>query len=349
MNEHATVSAKQLCILLFLALSVEMAVRSFAGGGMPPAQTAIPAAMLNAVAACLLLILPLRLQRGGTGAVWRGNAFGTKLLSLLSALLLAAAGAAAAIRAEEFFRYGCNEPMPRLLIYAIFLLAAFYALRCGMESLVRAAGIAAGIFLAAMLLMLVSNLDGMRLFNLSAEPFDPGKILQTAAHGFTLPPELLLFFLLRPHVDPAEQVPVYRTIAALCLLYITLSFCAQTVLGALAESQTQTIHTLSRLGSLSVFRRLDALHTAAWMLAELCKLSALACGVQSAVSRLLPKGLRAYSDRYAAGLIALLLIVCTGLPQAALYRVLTAGTAVLLAMMTIYGHIREGAYAKKRG
>ena len=349
MNEKSTVSAKQLCILLFLALSVEMAVRSFAVSGMPPAQKAIPAAILNAVLACLLLILPLRLQRGGTGEAWRGNAAGTKLLSFFSALLLAAGGAAAAIRAEEFFRYGCDEPLPHLLVYTVFLLAVFYALRCGMESLVRAVGIAAGIFLASMLLMLISNLGGMRLFNLAAEPFDLAGILQTATQGFTLPPELLLFFLLRPHVDSAEQVPVYRTVAALCLFYIALSFCAQAVLGPSAETQTQTIHTLSRLGSLSVFRRLDALHTAAWMLAELCKLSALACGVQSAVSRCLPKTLRMYSDRYAVGLIALLIVVCTGLSQPALSRVLTAGTAVLLAAMTIYGYFREGAYAKKRG
>ena len=347
MNEHTTVSAKQLCILLFLALSVEMAVRSFTAGGMPSAQQAIPAAMLNTIAVSLLLILPLRLQRRGTGEVWRGNTLGTKLLVFFSAVLLAVGGAAAVIRAEEFFRYSCDEPMPRLLVYAVFLLAAFYALRCGIESLVRAVGIAAGIFLAAMLLMLVSNLDGMRLFNLGAEPFDPWGILQTAARGFTLPPELLLFFLLRPHVDAAEQVPVYRTIAALCLFYIALSFCAQTVLGPSAESQVQTIHTLSRLGSLSVFRRLDALHTAAWMLAELCKLSALACGVQSAVSRILPKGQRACSDRYAIGLIALMIAFCMGFAQPSLYYALTAGTAGLLAAMTAYGYFREGAYAKK--
>lgn len=349
MNEQATVSAKQLCILLFLSLCVDMAVRSFTSGGMPPAQRAIPAAILNAAATSLLLIFPLRLQRGGTGEAWRGDALGTKLLSFFSALVLAAAGAAAAIRAEEFFRYGCDEPMPHLLVYTVFLSAAFYALRCGMESLVRAVGIATGIFLASMLLMLLSNIGGMRLFNLAAEPFEVRGILQTAVHGFVLPPELLLFFLLRPYVDAAEKTPVYRTIAMLCLFYIALSFCAQAVLGAWAEAQTQTVHTLSRLGSLSVFRRLDALHTAAWMLAELCKLSALACGVQSAVLRILPKRLQKYADRYAVGMLALLIPVCIGLGQEALYCAFTIATAALLAVMTIYGHIREGSYAKKNG
>ncbi len=188
-----------------------------------------------------------------------------------------------------------------------------------------------------MLLMLLSNIGGMRLFNLAAEPFEVRGILQTAVHGFVLPPELLLFFLLRPYVDAAEKTPVYRTIAMLCLFYIALSFCAQAV------------HTLSRLGSLSVFRRLDALHTAAWMLAELCKLSALACGVQSAVLRILPKRLQKYADRYAVGMLALLIPVCIGLGQETLYCAFTVATAALLAVMTIYGHIREGSYAKKNG
>ena len=326
-----------------------MAVGSFTSGGMPPGQRALPAAFVNSAAASLLLIFPLRLQRGGTGEAWRGNAIGTKLLSFFSALVLAAAGAAATIRAEAFFRYGCDEPMPHLLVYAVFLSAVFYALRCGMESLVRAVGVATGIFLASMLLMLISNIGGMRLFNLAAEPFEVRGILQTAVYGFTLPPELLLLFLLRPHVDAAEKVPVYRTVAMLCLFYSALSFCAQAVLGAWAEAQTQTIHTLSRLGSLSVFRRMDALHTAAWMLAELCKFSALACGVQSAVLRILPKGLQKYADRYAVGLTALLIPVCMSLGQKALYCAFTVATAALLAAMTIYGYIREGAHAKKNG
>lgn len=348
MSKQATVSARQLCILLFLSLGVDMAVRSFAFGGMPPAQRAIPAAILNTAAVGLLLSFPLRLQRTGTGEAWRGNAIGTGLLSFFTALLLAAAGAAAALRTEEFFQYGSSEPVPHLLVYFVLLSAVFYALRCGLESLVRAVGIATGIFLAAMLLMLISNLGGMRLYNLTAEPFSLRALLQTAVRGFTLPPELLLFFLLRPRIDPAERAPVYRTLAALCLFYIALSFCAQAVLGASAEAQTQTIHTLSRLGSLSVFRRLDALHTAAWMLAELCRLSALACGVQSALSRVLPKRLQTYSDRYAVGLTAALIPICTMIPQTALYPALTAGTAVLLAAMTIYGTVREGVYAKKK-
>ena len=47
MNEHTTVSAKQLCTLVFLSLAVDMAVRPFTSGGSAGAQIAILAAVLN--------------------------------------------------------------------------------------------------------------------------------------------------------------------------------------------------------------------------------------------------------------------------------------------------------------
>lgn len=347
MNGQTAVSAKQLCTLLFLSLAVDMVIRSIAASGMPPAQKAIPAALLDTALVCLLLIAPLRGQRHGTGAAWRGTAWGTKFLLLFAALLLAGAGAGAAVRAGDFFRYVSDEPLPGIIVYAVFFVVILYALRCGMESLARAAGIAAGIFLAAMLLMLLSNLGGMRLFHLSCEPFDLRGILEIAARGFTLPPELLLLFLLRPCVGQAERVPLRRTILALCLFYIGLSFCAQAVLGPAAQTQTQTVHTLSRLGSLSVFRRLDALHIAAWMLAALCRLAALACGIQDAAARFLPRGQRKHAARYTVGLLAAAMAVCSGVPQGALNAALSAGTAVLLAFMAVYGMHREGVYAKK--
>ena len=122
--------------------------------------------------------------------------------------------------------------------------------------------------------MLVSNLGGMHLSNLTFQPFDFPEVLRTAARGFTLPPELPLFCLLSLHANREKRRPLLKTLALLCVFYIGLTFCSEAVLGMKAQLQQQTIHTLSRLGSISVFRRLDALHIAAWMLAELCKVAA---------------------------------------------------------------------------
>ena len=98
MSERPIVGARQLCTLLFLSLAVDMVIRSLAASGMPSAQKAIPAALLDAAIVSLLLIAPLRGQRLGTGAAWNGKAWGTKFLLFSAALLLAAAGAGAAAR-----------------------------------------------------------------------------------------------------------------------------------------------------------------------------------------------------------------------------------------------------------
>ena len=349
MNEHTTVSAKQLCTLVFLSLAVDMAVRPFTSGGSAGAQIAILAAVLNTAVVSILLLPVLGLLRREAFTTLKGGVtFGSKALLTLSAVLFAAGGAAAMVRSEAFFRY-VSEPMPQLLVYGLFLLVVFYALRCGLESIVRVLGLAAGLFLLSMALMLVSNLGGMHLSNLTFQPFDFPEVLRTAARGFTLPPELPLFCLLSLHANREKRRPLLKTLALLCVFYIGLTFCSEAVLGMKAQLQQQTIHTLSRLGSISVFRRLDALHIAAWMLAELCKVAALAYGVQSALTPLLPHSQRGGKTcGYAVGLLAVLLAVCAGAPPETLRAVLTAGTAVLLACTVVYGCVMEGFYAKKR-
>ena len=173
MNEHTTVSAKQLCTLVFLSLAVDMAVRPFTSGGSAGAQIAILAAVLNTAVVSILLLPVLGLLRREAFTTLKGGVtFGSKALLTLSAVLFAAGGAAAMVR---------SEAMPQLLVYGLFLLVVFYALRCGLESIVRVLGLAAGLFLLSMALMLVSNLGGMHLSNLTFQPFDFPEVLRTAA------------------------------------------------------------------------------------------------------------------------------------------------------------------------
>ena len=54
MNEHTTVSAKQLCTLVFLSLAVDMAVRPFTSGGSAGAPPETLRAVLTAGTAVLL-------------------------------------------------------------------------------------------------------------------------------------------------------------------------------------------------------------------------------------------------------------------------------------------------------
>ena len=124
----------------------------------------------------LLPVLGL-LRREAFTTLKGGVTFGSKALLTLSAVLFAAGGAAAMVRSEAFFRYVSDEPMPQLLVYGLFLLVVFYAL----EGIVRVLGLAAGLFLLSMALMLVSNLGGVHLSNLTFQPFDFPEVLRTAA------------------------------------------------------------------------------------------------------------------------------------------------------------------------
>lgn len=348
MNEGGAARGGALCTMVFLSLAVGMAVRPFAEGGTPPAQTAIPAALLNTALVCLALTPLLRLLQGGGFLALRGAGAGARPLLALAAALLALAGAAETVRAEAFLRYVSDEPLPRLLVYGVLVLGVLYALHCGLDSLLRVCGLAAGLFLCSMLLMLASNWRGMRLTNLTAGAFDAAGILRTAARGFCLPAELLLVFLLGTHHGPGEAVRLRRTLGLLCVFYSGLVFCTEAVLGPAAQMQQQTVHTLSRLGSLSVFRRLDAVHTGAWLLAELCRAAALACGACTALRRLLPPRLRAHAARYAAGLLLLALACCARLPEIYTRAGITAGTGALLLCAALpRGKRKENADAKR--
>ena len=101
MNEHTTVSAKQLCTLVFLSLAVDMAVRPFTSGGSAGAQIAILAAVLNTAVVSILLLPVLGLLRREAFTTLKGGVtFGSKALLTLSAVLFAAGGAAAMVRSE---------------------------------------------------------------------------------------------------------------------------------------------------------------------------------------------------------------------------------------------------------
>ena len=52
-----------------------------------------------------------------------------------------------------------------------------------------------------------------------------------------------------------------------------LALLGEMTLGAAYTSETQPVYTIARLGGLSVFRRLDALHVGVWLLLFLIKIS----------------------------------------------------------------------------
>ena len=73
MNEHTTVSAKQLCTLVFLSLAVDMAVRPFTSGGSAGAPIAIFAAVLHTAVVNIMLLPVLGVLRRETFPTLKGG------------------------------------------------------------------------------------------------------------------------------------------------------------------------------------------------------------------------------------------------------------------------------------
>lgn len=128
--------------------------------------------------------------------------------------------------------------------------------------------------------MLVSNLGGWHLSNLTFQPFDFPEVLRTAARGFTLPPELPLFCLLSLHANREKRRPLLKTLALLCVFYIGLTFCSEAVLG-MKSAAAAADHPYAFTSGAAF------LYSAVWMLCTLlrgcwrswCKVAALAYGV----------------------------------------------------------------------
>ena len=219
-----------------------MAVRPFTSGGSAGAQIAILAAVLNTAVVSILLLPVLGLLRREAFTTLKGGVtFGSKALLTLSAVLFAAgSGSDGAFGA--FSRARSDEPMPQLLVYGLFLLVVFYALRCGLEGIVRVRSGHIFFYLYGT----DAGLQPWAACICRTLPFSHlifQRVLRTAARGFTLPPELLLFCLLglrRPGEAPAAA---QNAGAAVRILYRTDVLPRR--FGYEAQLQRQTIHTLS--------------------------------------------------------------------------------------------------------
>ncbi len=331
-DEHFT--ARGLGKVVLLALLVDLVIYPFSQSARAPAQQALPASLLN-TAVTLLLTLPL--LKLAQQVKEPGQATGTKVLWGTAALLFACGGGEGIVRAEGFVRYVSDEPLPHLVVYVLLLAAAFYAMRGGIKALARTSGVLLCLFALSLAMLVVSNARSMRLENLTAQPFDAVQVASAAWKGFRFPAELALFFFFAPPAEGRPRCSYRRTLLLLCGAYLVLTMTAELVMGGQSQIQSQAVHALSRLGRMSVFRRLDALHVGVWLLASLAKASAFGLGLQQALERLLPEGQRPYADRYALAGLVLGTMCCAGVPYTAVETTLTVLTALWITGLALAG------------
>lgn len=348
MKQNESVTAHLLGIVLFLCSAVDIAVRPFTADARAGAQVLIPAAAINTLITILLCIPLLRAVEKPHFKILKSGVTADSKLFLAAVTVIFTMGAAAAyLRTGEFIRYVSDGPIPQIVMIVIPSLCVLYALRCGKAGLMRTFGLVNAAFLGSFLLLLISNAQSMRFSHLSFEAFSPTEIFSAAAGGFTLMPELMLFCLFASQKEHHTQRVLTRTLAALAAFYMAVTFFTELVIGAKAQTQMQTVHTLSRLGSISVFRRMDAVHSALWILAELCKISVLCCGASHALKALFNTEQKHTAEYASVALLLLTAPFLVILPAQVINVILTAGTGLLIVYTIVACKVTEVLHGQK--
>ena len=133
------------------------------------------------------------------------------------------------------------------------------------------------------------------------------------------------------------------------LLAMVLSVAAELVLGSQAQMQNQTVHALSRLGGISVFHRLDALHTAAWLAAIFAKACAFALAARMAAEGLLPREKRAQASGWALAALLVGVLAAAAVSDRWQSRIESAACAALLLALGAGAFAAGRAYEKTKG
>lgn len=332
--KYKNLPSARLFPLLFVCLSAEAVVKPFSLPDRAPAQAAVWSELLCAAAVCAALIFFFhRVSDTSLRLLRTGRLKQAKAVLAWIAVSTSFAGGACLVTAERFYRYVSDEPTLSLITAALILLAATYAVSRGVLTMTRAAGAVCVLFLMGAVLLAASSLSSARLENLVYSDDILRQTLHHSVFGNWLPAELLCFILIKIPLKQGGSKCACRAVAASAAFFAASAVLAELVLGEQAGTLMQPMHTLARLGGLSVFKRFDALHVGIWLLVLLLRQAFLLYGARTAIRGLLP-------DRWASfcipGALALTLagaFACSALPQG------SAGLLSSFATLSAFGAV----------
>lgn len=189
-------------------------------------------------------------------------------------LLVIAAGDTVATT-FRFLRSASDWQLSFLVFLALILAVGVYASKLGVFSIARTAEIVLVLLALSVLLVVLSTLGRADLQNLKISADPAGEVLHAALRGFSVSPSLFAWFVLVSQSGPQKQSLFFRVLLAVFGSYVVFTLVGELVLGGFASGQSQPFYTLARIGNLSVFRRLDSLHSFVWALVLVQKLAVL--------------------------------------------------------------------------
>ena len=263
MTHESVFEQKQAAALVLAAFLTDSFIQPFGRQmGVLPARTAILAGALQFLVLGALAVLYLRWC--GSWQPGRGRS-----AVLCGALVLSIA--LEVIQGERFYNYVMQQQLAALLFLILVFAAAYYGAFAGVQALGRAAWPVL-ILAAVSAVVLGWSVAGQMQFSHLQTPQNSVRgLAELALDHFYLPPELLLF----PFLCEGEgrRSGAVKIVGVVFLTNSLLALLGEMTLGAAYTWESQPVYTIARLGGLSVFRRLDALHVGVWLLLFLLKIS----------------------------------------------------------------------------
>lgn len=245
-------------MLILVCLLCDVFVRPFEAAAQFNARTSIIGAIIGFCAFALLAAVFLKLSSPV-------NVFVIKLCLLL---LFISTSAAAIVKAEQFYRFISDKQLPVIAFAAVFIAVIIYTSKMPQNALARSAVAVALLSILTVVLIIISNFKDLKFQRL--EIGFNSDIIKSALYHFNFSSEILLFYVITSK-NAEKQNSFTAILLTVLLVFCVLQILGEAVMGSAAALQTQPVNILSKIGSISVFKRLDSFYSAIWMLGMLIK------------------------------------------------------------------------------
>ncbi|MEG0650299.1 MAG: GerAB/ArcD/ProY family transporter [Oscillospiraceae bacterium] len=263
-------SPNQANIIIFIAMAADIVIRPiYSEKKAFSAQSTVPAIVLLCF---LTLVLFSPLWACNVQNIFQKDKPHGKIFSGMFCLLFIFAQANTLMRTEQFYRFISEESTPNLLFIFLVLMLSAYACKAGFDATGRAAPIVLCLMIVSFAIIFIFNANGMRLENLVYKQTPILNIKNNFLQSIGFAPEILLFFVIFNGSYSGKQNNFTVIITSISVVYILFAVFSELVFANSAVLLSQPAQTLARLGGISVFKRLDAVHIAIWILSALIKL-----------------------------------------------------------------------------
>ncbi len=197
----------------------------------------------------------------------------------LAALIFSSSCAYTAIETENFYRYTCDKPLDVRFVIIFIIGAASCALFCGDGTVSRTAQIACVFIVGSAVVLFFSSIKNADISKLDMQVLTMQKTSKALLTVSYIPVETLL--LIAFCSDKARFKKGVGIMLCTFLLFAVLLVTTELVFGTATQSELRPLQRLTHVGSISVFKRLDAAYVFVWLFALLAKTACMLSAAKS--------------------------------------------------------------------